>query len=75
MFVLHQTIDVGGTDFDRRMLCIQKEIVGPRHSKMAEGLLDKSLEPFSVRAKPFWDIFTAKSVSLSKDYSVLVSSH
>ena len=58
-----QNIDVGGTDFDRRLLCIQKEIIGSRHEKMKIGMLDKSQEPFSIRSKPFWDIATTRSVS------------
>ncbi|XP_046548823.1 mRNA-capping enzyme-like [Haliotis rubra] len=44
--------DVGKTDFDRRLLCIQKEIISPRHAKIQQGMLDKTKEPFSVRAKP-----------------------
>ena len=55
--------DVFGTDFDRRLLCINKEIIGPRHAKIQQGRLDKTREPFSVRAKPFWDVTTAKNVS------------
>ncbi|KAK2176308.1 hypothetical protein NP493_672g01027 [Ridgeia piscesae] len=55
-------MDVGGTDFDRRLLCIQKEIIGPRHEKIRHGKLDKNSEPFSIRAKPFWDVVTAKSL-------------
>ena len=57
-------MDVGGTDFDRRLLCIQKEIIGPRHEKIRRGQLDKSSEPFSIRAKPFWDLVTAQSVRI-----------
>ncbi|XP_055871008.1 mRNA-capping enzyme-like [Biomphalaria glabrata] len=49
-------IDVGGTDFDRRLLCIEKEIIGPRNIKAQQGTLDKSKEPFSVRLKNFFDI-------------------
>ncbi|BFZ11352.1 hypothetical protein BsWGS_14391 [Bradybaena similaris] len=49
-------LDVGKTDFDRRLLCIEKEIVGPRNTKISQGTLDKTKEPFSVRLKPFYDI-------------------
>ena len=63
MHHVFQGIDVGGTDFDRRLLCIQREIIGPRHTKMQQGLLDKTKEPFSVRAKQFWDIQIARKVS------------
>ncbi|ESO99998.1 hypothetical protein LOTGIDRAFT_213204 [Lottia gigantea] len=48
--------EVGKTDFDRRLLCIQKEIIGPRHAKIQQGMLDKNIESFSVRSKPFWDV-------------------
>ncbi|XP_050415572.1 mRNA-capping enzyme [Patella vulgata] len=48
--------EVGKTDFDRRLLCIQKEIIGPRHAKIQHGMLDKNKEPFSIRSKPFWDV-------------------
>ncbi|XP_014784120.1 mRNA-capping enzyme [Octopus bimaculoides] len=54
--------DVGGTDFERRLLCIKKEIIEPRHSRMIEGLLDKTKEPFSVRAKDFWDISISRKL-------------
>lgn len=56
--------DVGGTDFDRRLLCIGKEIIKPRHEAMQSGLIDKLKEPFSVRRKDFWDAHYAGTVSL-----------
>lgn len=55
-------IKVGDADFDRRLLCINKEIIGPRHQAMKEGRIDRSKEPFSVRAKEFWDVSNAKSI-------------
>lgn len=58
-----QGLEVGKTHFDRRMLCIKKEIIGPRHQEMSEGRLDKTLEPFSVRAKEFYDLTMTKEVS------------
>lgn len=60
--VKFEGIDVGGTHFDRRLLCIQKEIIGPRHTKIQQGQIDKSKEPFSVRAKQFWDVQIAKKL-------------
>ena len=56
--------DVGKTDFDRRLLCINKEIITARHEKIKIGQLNKDREPFSVRAKPFWDLATTRSVSV-----------
>lgn len=54
--------DVGQTDFDRRMLCIEKEIIGPRYQKMSQGTLDKTREPFSVRIKQFFDLTMTKKI-------------
>lgn len=55
-------LDVGKTDFDRRLLCIEKEIIGPRYTKMQQGTLDKSKEPFSVRIKNFFDITMSRKI-------------
>ncbi|XP_052235215.1 mRNA-capping enzyme-like [Dreissena polymorpha] len=54
--------DVGKIDFNTRLTCIEKEIIGSRNEKATQGLLDKTKEPFSVRLKPFWDIVTARKV-------------
>ena len=54
--------DVGKTDFNRRLLCMEKEIIGARNTKITQGLLDKTKEPFSVRIKPFWDLTAARKV-------------
>jgi len=56
--------EVGKTDFNTRLMCIEKEIVGARNAKMQEGRLDKTKEAFSVRMKPFWDIVTARKVRI-----------
>ena len=53
---------MGKTDFHRRLLCIEKEIVGPRNGKMQQGKLDRASQAFSVRCKPFWDITTSQKV-------------
>ena len=37
----------------------------PRYAKITAGQLDKTKEPFSVRAKPFWDVHAAKNVNYS----------
>lgn len=55
-----ENIEVGKTDFDRRLLCINKEIIQPRREAMTDGRINRSKEPFSVRAKDFWDITQAK---------------
>ena len=38
------------------MLCIDKEIVMARAKYVEEGRIDRSREPFSVRAKKFWPL-------------------
>ncbi|XP_059556921.1 mRNA-capping enzyme isoform X2 [Myotis daubentonii] len=51
---------VGDCDFNVRLQCIEREIINPRHEKMKTGLIDKTQEPFSVRNKPFFDIYTSR---------------
>ncbi|XP_048350587.1 mRNA-capping enzyme isoform X1 [Sphaerodactylus townsendi] len=53
---------VGDCDFNIRLSCIEKEIIFPRRDKMKTGQIDKAQEPFSVRNKPFFDIFAAKKL-------------
>uniref|UniRef100_A0A914VM93 mRNA-capping enzyme n=1 Tax=Plectus sambesii TaxID=2011161 RepID=A0A914VM93_9BILA len=48
--------DVGGCDFDRRMLCIKREVVEPRQIAMERGEIIRSQETMSVRVKEFWDM-------------------
>jgi len=59
-----QDLDVGKTDFDRRLLCIEKEIISPRRDKMAAGELDSNTQPFGIRIKPFWDLTSANARKL-----------
>ncbi|KAK3087185.1 hypothetical protein FSP39_002801 [Pinctada imbricata] len=54
--------DVGKTEFGTRLVCIEKEIIGTRHTAMAKGLIDKTKEPFSVRIKPFWDVVACRKI-------------
>uniref|UniRef100_A0A8D1G260 mRNA-capping enzyme n=1 Tax=Sus scrofa TaxID=9823 RepID=A0A8D1G260_PIG len=53
---------VGDCDFNIRLQCIEREIISPRHEKMKAGLIDKTQEPFSVRNKPFFDIYTSRKL-------------
>nr|KAF6462971.1 RNA guanylyltransferase and 5'-phosphatase [Molossus molossus] len=53
---------VGDCDFNVRLQCIEREIINPRHEKMKAGLIDKTQEPFSVRNKPFFDIYTSRKL-------------
>lgn len=48
--------DVGQTDLDRRLLCIDKEIIKPRANGVQSGRVDRANEPFSVRKKDFFAI-------------------
>ncbi|MXQ88701.1 hypothetical protein E5288_WYG003338 [Bos mutus] len=53
---------VGDCDFNIRLQCIEREIINPRHEKMKTGLIDKTQEPFSVRHKPFFDIYASRKL-------------
>lgn len=48
-------INVGGTDFNRRLYCISKEVIEPRRAGMENGVVDHMSQSFSVRRKDFWD--------------------
>lgn len=48
--------EVGKTDLDRRMLCIDKELIKPRNVGIQSGKIDKSQEPFSIRKKDFFPV-------------------
>ncbi|XP_034230434.1 mRNA-capping enzyme [Thrips palmi] len=41
-----------------RYNCIREEIVDTRNNAMMKGLINKAVEPFSVRRKEFWDLMT-----------------
>nr|XP_023025890.1 mRNA-capping enzyme [Leptinotarsa decemlineata] len=45
-----------------RLDCIEKEIIRPRHFAMENGIINKTLEPFSVRKKDFWEVTQAASL-------------
>lgn len=54
--------EVGKVDFNTRLVCIEKEIIGARHAAITQGLFDKTKEPFSVRIKPFWDVSVCRKI-------------
>lgn len=72
IFVTWQGQPVGDCDFNVRLACIEKEIIYPRHEKMKNGLIDKTQEPFSVRNKPFFDIYTSRKVNFISVVYVVV---
>jgi mRNA-capping enzyme len=54
--------EVSKCDHPRRMLCIEKELIQPREEGAKVGAINKSSEPFSVRAKPFWDVTQTRMI-------------
>ncbi|XP_019851711.1 PREDICTED: mRNA-capping enzyme-like isoform X3 [Amphimedon queenslandica] len=54
--------DVAKCDHQRRMLCIDRELIMPREEAAKRGIIDKIREPFSVRAKQFWDVSESRMI-------------
>ncbi|RNA22860.1 mRNA-capping enzyme isoform X1 [Brachionus plicatilis] len=55
---------VNQSNFDVRMQCIDREIIGPRHEALRVGKINRAMEPFSVRKKEFFPIMhTVKLLS------------
>lgn len=55
--------DIGKMPFHpNRLHCLENEIIKPRYAAMEKGLINKTLEPFSVRKKDFWHITQAASL-------------
>lgn len=52
--------EVGKQNHDIRMVCIEKEIEMARSIGAQQGLFDKSKEPFSIRAKKFFQVEKAE---------------
>ncbi|XP_011182006.2 mRNA-capping enzyme [Zeugodacus cucurbitae] len=49
--------DIGSKPFyPDRLNCIKKEIIEPRYEAITKRLINRPLEPFSIRNKDFWDI-------------------
>lgn len=48
--------------FDDRMKAIKDLIIAPRHDAILKGRLNRSIEPFSVRLKDFWDVTQAAAL-------------
>ncbi|XP_017487302.1 PREDICTED: mRNA-capping enzyme isoform X1 [Rhagoletis zephyria] len=48
--------------FPDRLRCIRKEIIDPRYEAIMKGLINRPLEPFSIRHKDFWDIRQSASL-------------
>lgn len=55
--------DVGKMPFyPTRLQCLELEIIKPRYAAMEQMLINKTMEPFSVRKKDFWPISQAASL-------------
>ncbi|KAJ8966402.1 hypothetical protein NQ317_009634 [Molorchus minor] len=58
-----EKLDVGKMPFyPTRLQCIENEIIKARYMAMEHGLINKALEPFSIRKKDFWEITQAASL-------------
>lgn len=54
--------DMSKKSFHERLGAIKHYIIGPRHEAMKRGIILKEREPFSVRAKDFWDVTQAAAL-------------
>lgn len=45
-----------------RLRCINDELITPRSAAITDGRLNKTLEPFGIRKKDFWDVTAAGSL-------------
>lgn len=52
--------------FPQRFDIINQSIMGARKKAMKEGRLQKEVEPFSIRLKPFWDVTQAGTLLSDK---------
>lgn len=57
--ITYESEDFSKKSFENRLIAIKHYIIKPRHEAIQEGILNKNLEPFSVRAKDFWDVTIA----------------
>lgn len=60
--IRYQNEDFSKKSFEDRLIAIKHYIIAPRHEAMKRGMINRSNEPFSVRAKDFWDVIHAKSL-------------
>jgi mRNA-capping enzyme len=66
-FLIYDTImfngnETGKIDFQRRLGCIQNEIVMPRYEAIAKKIIDRQQEPFGVRLKDFWPVENCEKI-------------
>ncbi|CAF2614373.1 unnamed protein product [Rotaria sp. Silwood2] len=56
--VVYENENVGKKPFRERLDIIRRLIVDVRNKAITKGLIDRSLDPFSIRNKDFWDLST-----------------
>lgn len=66
-YLVYDIITYEGTDFSKksfedRLIAIKHYIIAPRHESMKRGMINRNLEPFSVRCKDFWDVIHAAAL-------------
>lgn len=54
---------MGKSNFEVRMICIEKEIIQARGQAMQQGRIRREIEPFSIRKKTFYPIGETKKVN------------
>lgn len=54
---------MGKSNFEVRMICIEKEIIQARAQAMQQGRIRREVEPFSIRKKTFYPIGETKKVN------------
>ncbi len=57
-----QNENVGRKTLRERLDLIRRAIIDVRNNAAEKGLIDKSLEPFSIRNKDFWDLSAVHKV-------------
>lgn len=64
-FLVYDIVRLAGRDvreesfYPHRLDYIKNDVIGPRILAMKHGIINRALEPFSVRNKDFWDIRTS----------------
>ncbi|KAH8403493.1 hypothetical protein KR215_001335 [Drosophila sulfurigaster] len=64
-FLVYDIVRLAGRDvreeafYPHRLEYIKNDVIGPRILAMKHGIINRALEPFSVRNKDFWEIRTS----------------
>ena len=61
-----QDVPISRNNFNRRLYCIENEIVGPRTKYINRGKINKDQEPFRIRLKKFWDVQSTRALLVPK---------